>query len=102
MGVLPVDPTRLVVCASHILALQRVTVAIEVKGLAASVQRARSAISDIRGAIADLDNETRALRQTVADIQKQVSAVHSDLKFEAENLGNSGDEGPVVYPKAVP
>lgn len=102
MAVLPVDSQRLVAFASHVLALQRITVAIEIKGLAGSVQRARAAIKDVRGAIADLDDETRALHRTVEEIGKQVAEVHSDLKFEAENLGNSdgGAETPLL--KAIP
>ena len=68
---------------------------IEIKGLAQTVQRARASIAGVRHDIASLDDEVRALQQTATEIRQQVEAVHSDLKFEAENLGNSPppDEG---------
>ena len=66
--------------------------AIEIKGLSGSVQRARDAIRGVRGHIAGLDEEVRALQQTAVDLHKQVKAVHDDLKFEAETLGNGSGE----------
>jgi len=63
-----------------------------------SVQRARTSIVGVRNEVAALDDEVRALQKTATEIRKQVEAVHSDLKFEAETLGNTlpDDEERVV------
>ena len=66
---------------------------IEIKGLSAVVQRARKSISDVRAKAAGLDADTAALSQTIDEVRKHVNAVHDDLKFEAESLGNSPPDG---------
>lgn len=62
---------------------------IEIKGLAEHVRRAKQGIADVRHHSAALGESTTALTGTLQDIKKQVDAVHDDLKFEAETLGNS-------------
>ncbi len=61
----------------------------EIKGLAASFQNAKKRIAEAREATGKFDQTVGAFVASLEDVTTQVDAMHSDLKFEAETLGNS-------------
>lgn len=67
----------------------------EIKGLAQSVARVREKIAQVRSASTDVESSAGALLSSLEDTTKQIDALHADLKFEAETLGNSGSASPV-------
>jgi hypothetical protein len=62
---------------------------IEVKGLSQTVAAAREGIKSVREAAASLHVSASAFAAEAADVTKQIEQARSDLKFEAETLGNS-------------
>jgi len=63
--------------------------AIEIKGLGATVQRARDAINSARRASTDLETAAGAFAADADEITGQIKKHHTDLLFEAQTLGNS-------------
>lgn len=64
---------------------------IQIKGLAASIAEAKKGISDVRSAVVDLNTESSGLKSDLGDITNQLKQHRSDLRFEAETLGNGGE-----------
>lgn len=62
--------------------------AIKIAGLGNLVQGVRDQISGLRSELPALGQSIQDLRSSVADVKAQVDAVHDDLKFEAQTLGN--------------
>ena len=62
----------------------------EIKGLAVSFANAKKRISEARAATGKFDVTVGAFISSLDDVTTQVDAMHSDLKFEAETLGNGG------------
>ena len=65
---------------------------IEIKGLGAAVQSAKAGIAGVRSATAGLSSEAAALVAAIQDVRTQIAQAQSDLKFEAETLGNGNGE----------
>ena len=65
---------------------------IEIKGLGAAVQSAKAGIASVRSETAGLSTDATALVAAIQDVRKQISQAQSDLKFEAETLGNGNGE----------
>lgn len=66
---------------------------VEIRGLGDAVRAARAGISDARRATAEVHESSRALVTTLGEVKKQIDAAHEDIKFEAQQLGNSPPEG---------
>jgi hypothetical protein len=64
---------------------------IKIAGLGNLVQGVRDQISGLRSELPALGESITALRSSVADVKAQVDAVHDDLKFEAQTLGNGSE-----------
>ena len=64
----------------------------EIKGLAASFQNAKKRIAEAREATGKFDVTVGAFISSLDDVTTQVDAMHSDLKFEAEQLGNGAPQ----------
>lgn len=62
---------------------------IEIKGLGATVQRARDAINSARRASTDLETAAGAFATDADAITAEIKKNHDDLLFEAQTLGNS-------------
>jgi hypothetical protein len=62
---------------------------LEIKGLSQHIANAKKGISDVRNAAGNLSTETTALTLELQDVTKQVQTARDDLKFEADQLGNS-------------
>lgn len=69
---------------------QSMTRLIEVKGLAGQVKAAKQGIADVRLAASSLNESASAFAAECADVKAQIEEARSDLRFEAETLGNSG------------
>ena len=67
---------------------------IEVKGLAGQVKAAKQGIADVRAAASSLNESASAFAAECADVKAQIEEARSDLRFEAETLGNSGSNLP--------
>lgn len=65
---------------------------IEIKGLGAAVQSAKAGIAGLRAETAGLSTDATALVTAIKDVRAQIAQAHSDLKFEAETLGNGNGE----------
>lgn len=66
---------------------------IEIKGLSASVAAVKGSIGDLRTSAAVLNTESSALKAEIDDLTTQIKQHRTDLRFEAETLGNgSGDK----------
>lgn len=63
---------------------------IEIKGLGAAITSARAGIKGVREAAANVQISADALTAELNDVHTQIEAARSDLKFEAQTLGNSG------------
>ena len=74
---------------------------LEIKGLGLSVQNIRRSIALLRSEIAGLNSDSWDLQKTVVELREQINKTHDDLKFEAENLGNSEPES-VAKPEPEP
>lgn len=61
----------------------------EIKGLGASFARAKGLIGIVRDATTKFEQTVTPFLSDLDDVTKQVAAMHSDLKFEAETLGNA-------------
>lgn len=61
---------------------------VKIAGLGSLVQGVRDQISGLRTELPALGQSIQDLRSSVADVKAQVDAVHDDLKFEAQTLGN--------------
>ena len=64
----------------------------EIKGLAVSFQNAKKRIAEARAATGKFDVTVGAFISSLDDVTTQVDAMHSDLKFEAETLGNNAPQ----------
>ncbi len=62
-----------------------------IKGLAEAMTAARRSIADARIAPAALQKAAADLKATCDELTTQVTAMHEDIKFEATQLGNSGE-----------
>lgn len=62
----------------------------EIKGLGASFARAKGLIGTVRDATSKFEETVTPFLSDLDDVTKQVAAMHSDLIFEAETLGNGG------------
>lgn len=62
-----------------------------IKGLAEAVQAAKKSIADAKTAPAKLQESAAALVATCTELKTQVDAMHDDIKFEASQLGNGGE-----------
>lgn len=63
---------------------------LEIKGLAGAVNDVRASLKSIRSSAAGLQASAAGLKAELDDVTKQIEQHRSDLKFEAETLGNSG------------
>jgi hypothetical protein len=61
----------------------------EIKGLGAAFQAAKARIAHARNAVTTFEQTSGAFVADIEDVTKQIDAMHSDLKFEATQLGNS-------------
>lgn len=77
---------------------REVSMAIEIKGLAAGVQAARKGIADARAKVAGMQEAGTSLAATVDDVTAALKAAEADIRFEAQQLGNS----PPAEPSAPP
>ena len=64
---------------------------VEIKGLGARVASVRSGIKAARDAAADVEGAASALAAELKDVHTQIEQARSDIRFEAETLGNSGN-----------
>ena len=62
---------------------------IEIKGLKDIVASAKKSIGEIRSSATQLNTETAGLKAEIDDLTNQVKQHRTDLRFEAETLGNS-------------
>lgn len=62
---------------------------IEIKGLKETVAAARAAIASCRVSVSDMNASISRLKATCDDITDQTNALHDDISFEAQTLGNS-------------
>lgn len=62
-----------------------------IKGLAEAMTAAKKSIAAARAAPIALQQSAAELAATCAELQKQVDAMHDDIKFEATQLGNGGE-----------
>lgn len=62
-----------------------------IKGLSEAMAEARKSIALARTAPTALKESAAALVATCNDLKEQVDAMHSDIKFEATELRNSGE-----------
>ena len=62
----------------------------EIKGLGAAFQAAKARIAHARNAVSTFEQTSAAFVGDIEDVTKQIDAMHSDLKFEATQLGNGG------------
>lgn len=63
---------------------------IEIKGLSAGVIAAKKHIADSRASIAAMHEAGAAFKATADEVTAALKAAESDLRFEAEQLGNGG------------
>lgn len=90
------DESRSVTTANESAPMQRVEVLppIQIRGLASDVSLLRRGISKIRELVADVHAARGGLEQDLADVRDQIVGHRRDIRFEAEQLGNGGeDEG---------
>lgn len=64
---------------------------VEIKGLGNAMAGVRDGIRGVRKLVADLNDSSSGLAAELQDVQKQIEQARSDLKFEAQTLGNSGN-----------
>ena len=64
----------------------------EIKGLGAAFQAAKARIAHARNAVTTFEQTSAAFVGDIEDVTKQIDAMHSDLKFEATQLGNGPPE----------
>jgi predicted nucleic acid-binding Zn-ribbon protein len=62
---------------------------IEIKGLGADIASVKAGIGELRAAAAELNTEKSGLTAEIKDLTEQLKQHRSDLRFEAETLGNS-------------
>lgn len=72
---------------------------IEIKGLGQIAASVRDEVRGIRALGAVVQENASGLRAELGDINDQITQVRSDIKFEAETLGNSPPASP---PSATP
>lgn len=65
---------------------------LEIKGLSDTIRNVKEGISGVRGAAASVNTQAAGLKAELEDIDTQLRQHRDDLKFEAETLGNSGDQ----------
>jgi hypothetical protein len=86
----------------RMLARGKNDMAIEIKGLGSTVQRARDAINSARRASTDLETAAGAFAVDADEITGQIKKHHTDLLFEAQTLGNSPPLPVPLKPPAEP
>lgn len=64
---------------------------LEIKGLSADVAGIKKGIVDLRAAASGLNTEKTALVSEIADLTDQIKQYRTDIRFEAEQLGNGGE-----------
>lgn len=64
---------------------------IQIKGLAADVMTVKRGFADIRETVRDVNMVAAALNQDLVTVRDQLHAHREDIRFEAEALGNGGD-----------
>ena len=62
----------------------------EIKGLATQFAAAKARIAAARAATMNFDTTVSSFVSDLEDVTTQVAAMHSDLTFEATQLGNGG------------
>ena len=72
----------------------------EIKGLGAAFQAAKARIAHARNAVTTFEQTSAAFVGDIEDVTKQIDAMHSDLKFEATQLGNGGPTDTASTPSA--
>ena len=72
----------------------------EIKGLGAAFQAAKARIAHARNAVTTFEQTSAAFVGDIEDVTKQIDAMHSDLKFEATQLGNGGPTDTALTPSA--
>lgn len=88
------EATDRIVAARVVTKLQRegrLPPLIEIKGLGNMVADARKSIAEVKSEGAGLTTDATAFVTAVKDVRAQIQQAHSDLKFEAETLGNGGE-----------
>lgn len=61
---------------------------LEIKGLGGDIASIKKGIGDLRVAASELNTEGAALKAEIVDLKEQIVQHRSDLRFEAETLGN--------------
>lgn len=64
----------------------------EIKGLATQFAAAKARIAAARAATVNFDSTVSAFVADLEDVTTQVAAMHSDLTFEAQTLGNNAPQ----------
>lgn len=79
--------------------MERLIVAgnLEIKGLMSGVGTARKQIAAVRAEMAGLGEDAAALQRALTEVREQINSAHSDLKFEAEQLGNEPPDSVVPF-----
>lgn len=78
---------------------------LEIKGLGADIASVKRGIGEIRSVVTEVNTEGTALKAELGDLKDQLKGHRADLRFEAETLGNGGDnssdkeEPPVSHPE---
>ncbi len=70
----------------------------EIKGLATQFAAAKARIAAARAATVNFDTTVSSFVSDLEDVTTQVAAMHSDLTFEAQTLGNGGPVGNSAAP----
>jgi hypothetical protein len=66
---------------------------IQIRGLAADVRSVKRGFAEIREIVRDVNGVAAALTQDLSDVKDQLHQHRQDIRFEAEQLGNSGGNG---------
>ena len=64
---------------------------IQIRGLAADVMTVKRGFAEIREVVRDVNSVSLALKQDLHDVKQQLQGHREDIRFEAESLGNNGE-----------
>lgn len=73
------------------LKLKAIPPLVGIAGLGNALTDAKAGIAEVKKVTAALGSETAALIRDVNIVRTHVNTVHSDLQFEAGQLGNGGE-----------
>lgn len=64
---------------------------LEIKGLGADIASVKKGIGDLRAVVSEVNVEKTGLHAELTDLKEQLRGHRNDLRFEAETLGNGGE-----------